>query len=203
MQTTQLNEIWTNEFGNQYTDRNSDASLFCLRAPFWAGILKQTQPKNILEVGCNLGGNLPVLKLLAPQVQITAIEPNQYAANRCQQSSHGQWTVQNASIFNADLSPQSFDLVYTTNVLIHIASQDLLAATKKIVDLSRGYVLAVEYYWPQVKEVKYRGLDGALWKRDFGLFYLENFKNLELMDTGYVDQAQGFDRSTWWLFKKK
>jgi spore coat polysaccharide biosynthesis protein SpsF len=73
---------------------------------------------------------------------------------------------------------------------------------ERIYNVSEKYVLAMEYYWPEVKEIEYRGLKNALWKHDFGAFWLKNF-DLDIIETGYLDARDGFDRVTWWLFKKK
>jgi len=44
-------------------------------------------------------------------------------------------------------------------------------------------------------------LKSALWKQDYGATFLQNF-DVELIETGYLDARDGFDRTTWWLFNK-
>lgn len=94
------------------------------------------------------------------------------------------------------------DLVFTCTVLIHIAPNDLLSALSNLYKTSKRYILIMEYYWPTVKQMEYRGLKNALWKRDYGSIFLENF-SVELIETGYLDSRDGFDRVTWWLFEKQ
>ena len=93
------------------------------------------------------------------------------------------------------------DLVFTCTVLIHIAPKDLLSALSNLYTASSKYILAMEYYWPTVKEIEYRGLKNALWKQDFGALWLRNF-DVKLIETGYLDARDGFDRTSWWLFEK-
>ena len=40
-----------------------------------------------------------------------------------------------------------------------------------------------------------------IWEKDFGALWLRNF-DVTLIETGYLDARDGFDRVTWWLFKK-
>ena len=40
-----------------------------------------------------------------------------------------------------------------------------------------------------------------IWEKDFGALWLRNF-DVTLIETGYLDSRDGFDRVTWWLFKK-
>ena len=45
--------------------------------------------------------------------------------------------------------------------------------------------------------------DEALFKRDFGLFYLENFPGLRVLDYGFLWRAvTGLDNMTWQVFEK-
>ena len=55
-EVTRLEALWAGEFGDQYVERNRMAGDN--RGPFWTSILDRTQPRSILEVGCNVGGNL-------------------------------------------------------------------------------------------------------------------------------------------------
>ena len=48
--------LWAGTFGNEYVDRNLDA--YGRRGEFWLPLLDELQPESVLEVGCNVGGNL-------------------------------------------------------------------------------------------------------------------------------------------------
>ena len=111
-----------------------------------------------------------------------------------------RYKVLEGDLFNLSKMEKT-DLVVTCTVLIHIAPNNLVKAMKNIYDLSNDYILIMEYYWPIVKEISYRNLDDALWKQDFGRVIMDNFE-IDLLETGYLDERDGFDRVTWWLFKK-
>ncbi len=90
------------------------------------------------------------------------------------------------------------DLVITSGVLIHIAPQDLKASMQAIVDVSAGYVLAIEYDSQEDREIEYRGNTGKLWARPFGKLYEE--LGLSLVEHG---PATGYDQCHFWLLEKQ
>lgn len=199
----QLSEIWEKEFGEEYTKRqllthNAEGRL---REEFWSWLIKMMpDAQSYLEIGCNAGLNLEALFKANPQLKIIGVEPNQYALKVAAEKATGKYEIVGGDIFN--LSPDlKADVVFTCTVLIHIAPKDLLLALNNLYSTSTNYILAMEYYWPTIKEIEYRGLENALWKQDFGALWLKNF-DVKLLETGYLDARDGFDRTTWWLFKK-
>jgi spore coat polysaccharide biosynthesis protein SpsF len=199
----QLAEIWEKEFGEEYTKRQLQTydAEEKLRETFWRDLTKLLpEAKSYLEIGCNVGLNLEPIYRANPQLNIVGVEPNQYALKIAAEKAMGKYTVVDGNIFN--LSPElKADLVFTCTVLIHIAPKDLLSALNNLYTASNKYLLAMEYYWPTVKEIEYRGMKNALWKQDFGALWLKNF-DIKLIETGYVDARDGFDRTSWWLFQK-
>jgi hypothetical protein len=73
----------------------------------------------------------------------------------------------------------------------------------EIVRCSNKYVLCGEYFADEVTEVPYRGETGALFKRDYGAYYLELFPNLRLVKEGFLGKEHGWDDVTWWLFERR
>ena len=84
-----------------------------------------------------------------------------------------------ASAFEIPYADGSFDLVFTSGVLIHIAPADLPKALREIHRCSRQFIWGFEYYSPQPMEVPYRGHQALLWKADFARLYLELFDDLD------------------------
>lgn len=202
-QFEQLSNIWKKNFGDEYTDRKLKVhgTEGKLRESFWRELVKMMPDvKSYLEIGCNAGMNLEGIYKANPKLNITGIEPNAYSLDVAVKKAKKRYKVVQGNVF--DLSPKlKSDLVFTCTVLIHIAPKDLLAALTNIYNRSKKYILCMEYYWPTVKKIEYRGLKNALWKRDFGALWLKKF-DLNLIETGYLDMRDGFDRTTWWLFKK-
>ena len=64
-----------------------------------------------------------------------------------------------------------FDVVLTSNVLIHIAPGNIRKALKEIGRCSKKYIWGFEYYAKEYTEINYRGHLGVLWKTDFPKLY--------------------------------
>jgi len=98
------------------------------------------------------------------------------------------------------------DLVFTKGVLIHLNPAVLPEIYKKMYKASKKYILVAEYYNPTPVEIEYRGNKGFLFKRDFAGELLETFKDLKLVDYGFVykrdNNFSGADIS-WFLLEKK
>tara|TARA_B100002052_G_C15855205_1_gene587115 strand:- start:666 stop:1283 length:618 start_codon:yes stop_codon:yes gene_type:complete len=199
----QLSEIWEKQFGNDYTDRKLEVHRTegDLRKKSWSRIFEMVDDvDSVIEVGCNVGMNLEGIFHANNSLHITGIEPNKYALKKALKYAQGRYEVLGGNIFNLSLKHNA-DMVITCTLLIHISPDQLLSAMNEIYMASNKYILIMEYYWPIVKEVNYRGLKEALWKQDYGAKFYNNF-DVHLIETGYLDSRDGFDRTTWWLFKK-
>lgn len=177
-------EDWAGEFGDAYTERQMDTSE---RRHFWQALVEEFDIKNVLEVGCNAGENLKHLNIYRAGVDV-----NEAALAQVPEG------IRTTTADATDLPyfTDSFDLVFTFGVLIHIPPEDLEQAMKEIIRVSRGYVFCGEYFGHNV--VPYR--EGALWRRPYGLLYKK--LGLELVDHGHFE-GEPWDRNRidWWLLK--
>ena len=113
--------------------------------------------------------------------------------------------VYNMSILDFIVDYQR-DFVFTSGVLIHINPDELPAVYKLLYETSKKYILINEYYNPSPVEVKYRGNESVLFKRDFAGEIMDKYPDLQLIDYGFVyhrDYVFPSDDSTWFLLKKK
>ena len=63
-----------------------------------------------------------------------------------------------------------------------------------------------EYYDPKPQVLNYRGYKNKLFKRDFAGELIKKYKNLKLIDYGFVyrnDPWYPLDDLSWFLLKKK
>ena len=70
---------------------------------------------------------------------------------------------------------------------------------------TKKYICIVEYYNPTPVEVVYRGHKDKLFKRDFAGEMLNKYKNLKLVDYGFVykrDNNFPYDDVNWFLLEK-
>lgn len=178
-------------FWRAYTDRQpaTDAAthLRALCQPWLPTI------STVLEVGCNRGDNLPAFR----DREVTGAEPNDYARHLAKEQG---WFVVDAPANNLPFPNESFDLVFTVGVLIHIPPEQLDQSLHEIHRVSKRYVLSVEYDSPKVESLDYRGVRAGIWKRPYRLEYQRRFPDLIPVGVGMTGAA--FDGCQWVMFEK-
>lgn len=202
-------DLWKSGFGDEYAERNARLeNTESVRALFqvWSRVLQNTKHSKVntaLEVGCNIGANLYVLKNLVQQC--SGVEPNEKVVAMAKANPElKNVNIQNSDGYKLPFADASQDLVFTSGVLIHVAPDDLGKMTDEIYRTSKRYIACLEYFSPQPTEIKYRGLDGFLFKRDFGGFYLDRYPDLKVVDYGFFwKRTDLVDDLNWWLFEKR
>jgi pseudaminic acid biosynthesis-associated methylase len=173
------------------------------RQAFWDDLLGRFPLRTVLEVGCNVGGNVHWLaKALNPR-DLYGVDINEEALADLRRDSPGVnavWSPARTLPFRDG----QFDLTFTTGVLIHQAPETLPLVMGELVRCSRRYVLCGEYHADELTEVPYRGQEGALWKRDWGKLYVDLFPELQQRATGFLPRGpdSSWDDVTWWMFEK-
>ncbi len=163
----------------------------------------QAVPKesSFLEVGCNTGNQLLMLRQ-AGWKNLSAIELQPYAADIARRRL-GDIRIELGSALALPWPADSFDVVFTSGVLIHIAPSDLPRAINEIHRVSKKYIWGLEYYAPDVTEVQYRDHSSLLWKMDFARAYLERFDDLELVREQRLPYLDSKNVDTVFLLEKK
>lgn len=196
-----LEELWAGEFGDAYVERNRGAEYG--REAFWRERIAQTEPDSVLEVGCNVGGNLrPLADLLGPEA-LAGIDVNENAVQAAAMLLPGA-DLRSGSAYEIPFGDASFDLVFTTGVLIHLPADGVAKAIDEIVRCSRRWVLCGEYFAEREEEVPYRGQKEALFRRDYGGIYQRRHPELKLVERGFLGASEdsSWDDVTWWLFER-
>lgn len=175
---------WEGEFGDAYTDRNEYDPQD--RLPIFRDILP-SDVQYVLEVGCNMGNNLETLSELG--LTAIGVEPNKKAA-AIGRSKGRHILVTDA--FHLPFADGSFDLVFTSGVLMHIP--DYKKAMEEIWSVTRKYALAIEYTGDN-ETVNYHGNTDMLWKRP-----AYNYPG-KLLKSGHLGKE--FDYCTYQLFEKE
>lgn len=102
---------------------------------------------------------------------------------------------------NLPFRDRRFDLVFTMGVLIHQPNSTLPQVMHEMVRCSRRWVLCGEYHASEQEEVTYRGQQGALFRRDYGDLFRQQFPELSLRHRGLLTRDDGWDDVTW-LFEQ-
>ena len=192
---TEQESFWAGEFGDSYTDRNDGDSLLFAKQHSLSKILSHAVGiQSVLELGCNKGLNLRALSSIIPNLTMEAVEINTKAAEECRQIPNV--TVHNQSIYDYAIREATFDLTFTSGVLIHIAPDRLKTVYEILYRSSKRYVLVSEYYNPTPVEVVYRGNAGEM---------MDMYPDLKLIDYGFVYHRDNYfpaDDTTWFLMEK-
>ena len=185
-------ELWSSDFGNDYTNRNQVD--WRKRMPFWKMIEERTGARSYFEMGCNAGWNLSAIKRQFPDVTVVGNDINTQA---CHQAQLAGLPVINMLDFTEHVQGK-FELVFTAGVLIHIEPEHLQEVMQALIDKSLRYVLAVEYAAEQETIVEYRGHTEKCWKRPYGKLYMD----LGLKMAAWGPAGEGFDNCDFWLMEK-
>lgn len=200
-----LIDQWKGEAGDAYQERNAlRREEIRRRNRMWAHILgfgpgRLMEEVTVLEIGAGTGNN--VASLLEGGVRADrfwVVEPNLHARMKmAEMLPHGH--------ILADLSDLrgDFDLVFTSGVMIHVNPDDLGNFVDQMHARVRkgGWLVAVEYFSKEPREVPYRGPGGVLWTRDFGKFIMER-TGAEPIACGFEwEPMTGLDDLTFWVFR--
>lgn len=182
MSTPQI-KIWTGKFGADYTDRSRFQNAEEFNALYvrrygtsrdaivadWIGHVPRDA--RILEVGCNIGNQLCALQR-AGFTNLFGIDVQRDAVEKAKSATSGLDIVC-ASAFDIPFKDGYFDLVFTNNVLIHIAPDHIGAVMDEMIRVTSGYIWGFEYFAPEFTEINYRGNENLLWKADYGELFLQ------------------------------
>jgi len=193
--------IWATQFGDQYTERNTP------NVPARVQLWKMIFPRgcaSVLEVGANSGQNLEAISQIS-DCDMYACEPNALARAMLE----AKEIVPPHSI-TADYADKIgfpdkvADLVFTSGVLIHIPPEKLERSMREIHRCAKRWIVCGEYFAPSEEMIRYRGKDNAMWRRDYGSLYLEQFPDLKCITTLFAWKPMtGLDNQTFWVLEKR
>ena len=209
--TNQL-KAWTGKFGKNYTDRNSlnIKELNNLYKKNW-GITREDLNKQfigklnksikILEVGCNIGLQLNILKKLGFK-NLYGLEPQVYAL-KIAEKRNKNICFKKGNIFNIPYKDNFFDLVFTSGVLIHIHPNEIRKSLKEVYRCSKKYIWGFEYYSKNYESIDYRNKKDLLWKADFLKIYTKTFPDLRIIKTKHLKYLNNDKIDVMFLLEKK
>jgi pseudaminic acid biosynthesis-associated methylase len=190
MKETEQIKFWKGDFGKEYIERNT----FSIEG--WDaihiesfGVTKRTlndlflgnlsRDIRILEVGCNIGQQLRHLELMGFK-NLFGIDIQERAVVKANTISKNIKAVV-GSILEIPFEDDSFDLVFTSGVLIHIHPNDLDTAMKEMYRCSKSYISGFEYFSRTPQEIMYRGHSDYMWKMDYCQMFQNKFPELKIL----------------------
>ena len=201
---TKQEEFWAGDFGDNYIDRNRSEAYLAANTALFSEVFKSTNSvSSVIEFGANVGLSLQAIRRLKPKISLSAIEINKNAVKELRK-------IEDIEVFNTSIlnfvSEKTIDFVLIKGVLIHINPKELQNIYDTLYQTSNKYICIVEYYNPVPVELKYRGHDGKLFKRDFAGEIMDKFPDLKLVDYGFYyhrDYNFPHDDTNWFLLEKR
>lgn len=208
---THQTSMWTGDFGREYTRRNErdpdeknavylknlGVTRTDLNLEFLEGLPRDA---SILEVGTNTGDLLLIMHEMG-FTNLAGVEIQPAALATARRRVPGLRAVR-AYAQSLPFATGSFDLVYTSGVLIHIAPADLDAVMAEVHRCSRRYVWGLEYFNETLVEVPYRDHADLLWKGDYAAMYQRRFTDLRLVRERVLKRLDDGNRDKMFLLEK-
>jgi len=167
--------FWKGEFGNRYLERiktleDQNKSYRSKTVTTEEDIFKNffsdlNRENKILEIGCNRGLKLSILKNIGFK-NLYGLELYKKAYKIAKQS-FPEINFINSSIEDFDSKGEKYDVVFTSTFLIHIHPSNLESVVNKMINLTDRYIFGLEYYSDNLTDVTYHGYTNVLWKQDF------------------------------------
>lgn len=177
-------KYWAEQYAINYIKKN-EVFDHTLGVQAWKLMLAKIESdiSSLLECGCNIGRNIEQLNRVIPKSQKSIIEISEPAYNFVTQKYDLSHTF-HGPLIDSNFKEQSFDLVFTMGVLIHINPDQLLDHMEKMFNYSSKYILMGEYFNRTPVSIEYQGENDRLFKRDFGKLFIESF-DCKLVDYGF------------------
>lgn len=210
---TEQMKNWQGDVGKKYTERNlcSLEEMENLNTEYY-GMSRSgmnslflddmDRSLRILEIGCNIGNQLLCLQKMG-FTDLSAVEIEPYAM-KIAKARLEDVEIREASVFELPFKPGSFDLVFTSGVLIHISLSDIEKALAEIHRCTQTYIWGFEYYAETCEEIEWHGKRNMLWRNDIAKLYQQQFKDLDLVrEKRFKYLAPGSHRSSASMFLLK
>jgi pseudaminic acid biosynthesis-associated methylase len=191
--TTEQENFWAGEHGVLYLKRNKGGSesRYKKRKEFYDLFSPFKKDVSILEVGCNCGINLQALHNLG-FTNLSGIDIGQVAIDEAKKRlPNASFTV--GSLLNMPYGDSSFDIVFSSGVLIHQNPKDALPkAMAEMQRCSNQHIIGLEDYSSKVTARNYvvPGLS-LYWKAPFLSIWQSLIPTLNIEEESTIEQRAG------------
>ena len=154
-------KLGLSDFGKQFLERNSTFGKINnlnklsiginVDEPYHEFFGELSRDITILEIGCNIGVKLEILKKMGFK-NLTGIDINPNAIKEAKKKNpHIKFIESSINELSID---SKYDLVFTSVVLIHQNLEILNLIIEKIIKISRKYIFGYEYFSEKLEEIE-------------------------------------------------
>ena len=162
-------EFWADIHPKYYKSNTKQAPS---RKNALADMVHANDVESVLELGCNSGGNLLYMSRRNSRLQLAGIDVCKSAIMHGKRREKNPADLRVGSIYDLSKFPDnSFDLVFTCTVLIHIPTEKVQAILKEMVRISKKFVLHIEDNHEEEGVYWYREGVPQRWKTNYVSLY--------------------------------
>ena len=158
-------------------------------------VLKNVNPKIILDIGCGSGRCFPLYESL--KIETIYVQDVSKVALNLSKKNHPDFKCNylSSDIINLKFEENYFDLILSTRVLSAVLPENIDAVIKKITNISKLV------YINEMSDSDFLG-DSLYWfKHDYDYYFKKNNFQVENKGTITLDNDKTFNQ-TWKLYKK-
>lgn len=194
---------WQGERGTRYAERSAPPEEGYY-LDIWQQVLAAAADcTSALELGCNRGGQLRGIHSLRPEIRLTGLEINHFAAEEAAKLGYAE--IIEGSILDFS-DERQWDMVYTAGVLIHISPEYLPGIYEMMARQSRKYVFFYENYMESPTSIDYQARTDLCWARDFAQDFRAAQSGWSVVVEGMVDPGPNYpphSRRKWTLLRRQ
>lgn len=137
-------DFWKNIHDNYYTTNTGQGKW---RKVYLRDVVRKNKIDSVLELGCNSGGNLLCMIHKNPHLKATGIDICDKAIRHGREVEQNPANLMVKSIYDlSDFLDNSFDLVFTSCVLIHIPPDKVEGILKEMKRICKYFVVNIEHH---------------------------------------------------------
>jgi SAM-dependent methyltransferase len=177
------------EWGEEYPRRLRRMPYYHLQELMLLEYVLSVRPRRVLEFGCGVGRHLRNLATVQ-DVETFGYDQSPTMVAECRRWATTSWLTEHVAI-GAPLGPLpyadgTFDLVFSAEVLVHVATRDLQMVLREIARVCRGHVLHLE---PGPDVALVQDAHAGSWYHDLPAAYASLGITCEALPGGYPQQT--------------
>lgn len=174
------------EWADEYDTRKRSQPEYHIQEIMLAAYFANHAPARILEFGCGVGRHLSYLSKI-PNLDVHGFDQSPTMIGECRRWATESWMDEHITLGapygRLPYDDNSFDIVYSAEVLVHVRPEHLLGTLGELLRIARGQVFHME---TSEHHVIASGEHDGCWKHDLVAAYARLGHTCEMMPSGYM-----------------
>lgn len=187
------NYRWWREHGSEWVEeydrRKRFQPRFHIQELMLVEYMAMHTPAKVLEFGCGVGRHLRNLDQL-PGIEVHGYDQSSTMAAGCKVWASDRWISERVRIGpptgRLPYEDGAFDIVYTSEVLVHVRPEDLGGMLRELIRVARGQILHLE---PSPHYYIHADAHEGCWNHDLVAAYRRLGRECRMLPAGYYSQT--------------